>query len=233
MDSRQYIKPLSKKEKASVLRMRDNILEQFRKTPKTGIEVKHLGKSFIVPDGVFWPRPDSESLIKNFIIRKGEIVLDVCTGSGVIAINAALKGAKKVIAVDISPKAVKAAILNVKRFKLEKIIEVRKSNVFSGVNKKEKFNVITFNPPFYNEPAKDLIDRTMKDPGFKTTIKFFKDVKNYLKTKGRIYVAQANSGDVLKMIELAEKSGFSVRPIGKKKMPESPLEFYAFELLFK
>lgn len=54
-------------------------------------------------------------------------VLDLGTGTGILAIGAALLGAKRVLAVDNNPLAVKTAILNVKLNGLEESIEVREN----------------------------------------------------------------------------------------------------------
>jgi len=52
-------------------------------------------------------------------------VLDLGTGTGILAMGAALLGSKSVLAVDNNPLAVRTAILNVKLNKLEERIEVR------------------------------------------------------------------------------------------------------------
>jgi len=48
-------------------------------------------------------------------VRPGDLVLDVGTGSGILAIAAALLGADRVVALDVDPLAVKAAITNAER----------------------------------------------------------------------------------------------------------------------
>jgi HemK-related putative methylase len=230
MDIKKQIKILTESEKKAVAKVREEIIERLRKTPESGVEVEYLGKKFFVTKGVFQPRPDSMHLVENFEIKPNEEVLDVCTGSGVIAIHAALKGAKKVVAVDINPDAIKVVKLNAKRFGVEDIIDARESDVFSGVGKDEFFDVITCNPPFTDEPAKDFVDATLRDEGLKVAHKFFADLDKHLKVNGRVYVSQANSGNVFDMLRLANEFGFSVKLIGKKEMWENNLEFYAFEL---
>ena len=230
MDMENKIKILTPEEQQEVAKRREEIIKKLKNTPESGLEIEHLGKTFFVTRGVFWPRPDSMPLIENFEIHPGEEVLDVCTGSGVIAINAALKGAKKVVAVDINPDAIKVVNINAQRFGVENIIDARESDVFSGIGAEELFDVITCNPPFTDEPAKDVIEATLRDEGLKVASNFFTDINKYLRPEGRVYVAQANSGNVFDMLKLAKGAGFESRLIGKKEMGESNLEFYAFEL---
>ena len=69
----------------------------------------------VAPPGVFRPRSDSWRLA-HLVGRDqrvpGSDVLDVCTGSGVIAVFAARAGARSVTVVDLSRRAVLAARLN-------------------------------------------------------------------------------------------------------------------------
>ncbi|MDO8537746.1 MAG: tRNA (adenine(22)-N(1))-methyltransferase TrmK [archaeon] len=229
-NKRLRFKKISKKQQQEIEDIRNQILSKLRMTPKNGQIVEYLGKQFIVFQNVFWPHEDSKPLVQNFVIKKEDSVLDVGTGSGVIAIFAAYAGAKKVLAVDINPDAIKNAKKNIERHKFSKIIKIRKSNVFSTIKANEKFDVITMNPPFSNRQAKDLVDSTIKDDGFKVHENFFKHVRKHLKENGRIYLAQANFGGVNEMIKLAEKNSFRIKLIGEKKMPNDCRIFYAFEL---
>lgn len=63
------------------------------------------------------------------IISGGEDVIDVGTGSGILAIGAALFGAKHVLAVDIDPDAVKVAAENVKLNRVSSHVTVRQGNM--------------------------------------------------------------------------------------------------------
>lgn len=68
-----------------------------------------------VTDGVYAPREDSKLLIDvmdTTALALGAKVADLCTGSGVVAINAAVQGAARVAAFDICPKAVRCARAN-------------------------------------------------------------------------------------------------------------------------
>lgn len=67
-------------------------------------------------------------------VRGGEEVIDVGTGSGILAIGAALLGASRVLAVDIDPDAVRVAEENVKHNRLSHLVSVRQGNLLDRVD---------------------------------------------------------------------------------------------------
>ncbi len=205
--------------------------EQFRSVPPAGAKIKYLDKDFLVFRNVFSPFDDSLPLVENYQIKPGEKVLDVCTGSGVIAIFSALKGAGKVLAVDINPEAVENAQANVDLYGLKDVIEVRLSDMFSSLSPEENFDVITGNLPFRNKEAPDLVALSQWDTNLHCHKALFEGVKRHLKPGGRVYLAQANFGALDEMKEMARKEGFKVKLIGQRAMPNNdPRVFYAFEL---
>lgn len=69
----------------------------------------------MVADGVYAPQADSRLLVETMDksgLALGSRVADLCTGSGIAAINAARQGASRVAAFDICPKAVRCARAN-------------------------------------------------------------------------------------------------------------------------
>ncbi len=68
------------------------------------------------------------------VIRGGESVLDVGTGSGILAIAAALKGAGSVLAIDIDPDAVRVAGENVALNHVEGIVKVQQGDLLNDVS---------------------------------------------------------------------------------------------------
>ena len=105
---------------------------------------------FYVDENVLIPRPDTEILVEETIkiaqTMERPKILDLCTGSGAIAIS--LKKyipSAQVYAVDISKKALEISKKNAHRLEAEvKFIE---SNLFEKI-KNEKFDIIVSNPPY-------------------------------------------------------------------------------------
>lgn len=75
----------------------------------------------------------------------GASVVDMCTGTGALAIAAARAGAARVVAVDLTRRAVTSARLNARVQRVR--IEVRRGDLFS-VLKNESFDMIVANPPY-------------------------------------------------------------------------------------
>jgi release factor glutamine methyltransferase len=76
-------------------------------------------------------------------------VLDLCTGSGVLAIHAARRGAGRVVAVDVSRRAVLAATLNARLNGVR--VGARRGDLFAPVDGR-RFDLIVSNPPYLPGP---------------------------------------------------------------------------------
>jgi len=66
-------------------------------------------------------------------VKKGDTIVDVGTGSGVLSIAAAMLGAEKVTALDLDEVAVNSAKQNIEWNKVQEIVSVRKNNLLDGV----------------------------------------------------------------------------------------------------
>ncbi|MFZ6776340.1 50S ribosomal protein L11 methyltransferase [Undibacterium sp. Ji83W] len=213
---------------AHIDRWQKNRQKAFKSIAPEGKVVKYLGKEFLVFPETFWPFTDSQPLVKSFKIKPGDSVLDVGTGSGVIAIFACYGGASKVTAVDINPAAIKSAKHNAKLHGFDKLMTVKKSNLFQAL-KDEQFDVITANLPFRDKPAHDVVACSQWDTDFKTNTLFFAEVGKHLKPEGRIYFAQSNFGAIDQIKVLAKAAGFSVRTLASATADKAETKkFYAF-----
>jgi release factor glutamine methyltransferase len=103
---------------------------------------------FFRPPGVYRPQGETWLLAENLrtatAVRLGVSVLDVGTGTGALAVTAARVGAGRVVAVDVSRRAVFAARVNARIRRLP--VRVRRSDLFEAVGD-ETFDVIVANVP--------------------------------------------------------------------------------------
>lgn len=102
----------------------------------------------VVPPGVFRPRSDTwllADLIRAEDRIPGSSVLDVCTGSGALAVAAAQGGAREVTAIDVSRRAVVAAWLNARLNGVR--VRALCGDLFAPVED-EPFDAIVSNPPY-------------------------------------------------------------------------------------
>ena len=103
----------------------------------------------VVPPGVYAPRSDTALLAAH--LPPAERVLELCTGSGALALTAARAGAEHVVAVDRSARAVLAARANAALNGLE--VDVRHGDLFAALAPGETFDLILANPPYLPAPG--------------------------------------------------------------------------------
>lgn len=158
------------------------------------------GYTIKVSHDVLIPRLDSEILVERVcrdlkILGKRVSVLDLCTGSGALAIVIQKETRAKVVASDISEKAILIATENANLNNAE--IEFIESNLFEKL-KDRKFDIIVSNPPYIESDLINSLDKEVKNneptlaldggkDGLDYYRKIIRDAPRYLKNKGKIY----------------------------------------------
>ena len=150
------------------------------------------GFPFFVDKSVLIPRFDTEVLVEEILrIAKGDKnkkILDMCTGSGAIAISLKkLGGFERVDAVDISNDALEIAKKNAVDLGCD--INFSKSDMFSGLTSENKYDIIVSNPPYIKSHRVDSLESEVKDfeprlalDGDIDGMKFYKIIKeNFIK----------------------------------------------------
>ncbi len=120
---------------------------------------------FYVDENVLIPRQDTEIVVQEAINiindYKLENVLDMCTGSGAIAISIAkYTSAKNIVASDISKKSLKIAQKNAQKNEAENRIKFLNSNMFKGIV--NKYDLIISNPPYIKKQEIKTLDESVK-----------------------------------------------------------------------
>ncbi len=212
-----------------------NVLEESQKEAFPYI-IREFGLEIAVHEGVFSPKHFNgwKVFTRNFPNVNGEEVLEVGCGYGATSIYLAKNGAKRVVAVDINPRAVQNTIDNAIINKVQNV-DVRISDIYSAILEEEKFDTIYWNTPFIYVPETyeygSELERGLFDPGYKLTERFLKEATNYLKENGRILVGTGNFGDVSRFKSLANQYGYSTRLLAKENSSEiNPIDFQLYEL---
>lgn len=160
---------------------------------------------------VYQPAEDTYLLADNLQVNRMSKILEIGTGTGIIAIIAA-KRASKVIATDINPHAIDCAVKNIITNKTYNV-ELRKGNLFEPVEG-EKFDLILFNTPYLpsstDEKSDDELDAAWNGglDGREVIDRFLEEVTDYLNPDGKVQMVQSSLSDNKKTLKKFEDLGF-------------------------
>ncbi len=177
--------------------------------------------SFFVNEDVLIPRHDTECLVEEVIAISKKLnaltFLDLCTGSGAIAVSLAKYiPNSKVTAIDISSKALKIAKRNAKSNEVEKQITFLQSDLFEKLSN-ERFDVIVSNPPYVKRDVMKKLDKTVKEEpsialdGGYDGLDFYRriipDAYQFLRSKGYLCmeIGYDQKEDVMDLIKKQDK----------------------------
>ena len=221
--TRQYVivNDMEELEKSKEKKYFDSI-----KILKKGIPIEHITHqkefmklNFFVDKNVLIPRQDTEILVEEVIKiaqkTNAKKILDLCTGSGAIAVSLAkYLPQSEITAIDISNDALKIAKKNAVSNNVENQITFISSDMFTNLNE-EKFDIIVSNPPYIKTHVIDNLDIQVKNEphialdGGNDGLYFYKKIINesyqYLKYKGYLCL-EIGFDQKIDIIELIENS---------------------------
>ena len=120
------------------------------------------GRDFHISKAVLDPRPETETVIVEALKYPAKTVLDLGTGSGVLAVTLMMEWPKaEALATDISPAALAVARENADRFDIGDRLSFAQSNWFEGVQ--GSFDLIVANPPYIAMDEMAGLDRDVRD----------------------------------------------------------------------
>ena len=223
--SRQYVIVNDREELDNI--KEKQYLEEI-KILKKGVPIEHITHqkefmklSFFVDKNVLIPRQDTEILVEEVInIAKknnAKKILDLCTGSGAIAVSLAKYLPQvEITAIDISNDALKIAKKNAISNNVQNQITFISSDMFTNLGE-EKFDIIVSNPPYIKTNViKNLDIQVQNEPyialdGGKDGLDFYKKIINesyqYLKYNGYLCleIGFDQKIDVIELIENIER----------------------------
>ena len=215
---------ISSKQRKLVLQ---NFIERTKGRPVSKIFgfKEFFSNEFVVNKNVLDPRPETELLVEIAIKKLLELrqwkvsLLELGVGSGCVIISILLSTKKNKVSalgIDISDKALNVADKNNKKFKLEKILKLKKSDWFSNVH--GKFDIIVSNPPYVRTSEIKNLDKEVKlyDPfialngglkGLGCFEKIAREAKCHLKENG-IILLEIGFGQINSVKNIFEKMGY-------------------------
>ncbi len=182
----------------------------------------YKGIALEVPESVYYPHDDSILLAE--VLEKeqlnGKKALDLCCGSGLLAIVMAKAGAT-VTAADINKAAIEATRANAEKNSAS--IKAVVSDLFSSIS--ERFDVIACNPPYlpeggdagYLEKVKQQL--TSGETGRELIEKLVPKAKQYLNKNGKLFLLVSSLTGEKEVLVLLDACNFSCRIAARKKVP--------------
>ncbi len=195
------------KEREKLIHLIEERVQKRIPVPYLTHEAWFAGLSFYIDERVLIPRSPIAELIQNrfepWLATAPETILDLCTGSGCIAIACAKNFPDaKIDASDISADAIAVAKINLLRHQVEEQISLHEANLFESLPSK-KYDLILSNPPyvsavemaeipeeFRHEPTLGL---AAGEQGLDVALRILKNASHYLKPEGSLIVEVGNS----------------------------------------
>ncbi len=178
------------------------------------------GLDFYVDESVLIPRYDTENIVDRIVKdckeNKCLSVLDLCTGSGCIAVCLKKNGFEKVYAADISDKALSVAKHNANLNNADIIF--LQSDLYENFPKEIRFDIIVSNPPYISTDKIAELETQVKDfepklalDGGKDGLDFYKKIlklsKDFINKSGRLYL-EIGYDQAKEVVDLAKKEGY-------------------------
>jgi release factor glutamine methyltransferase len=179
------------------------------------------GLHFNTHPKVYEPAEDSFLLAKNLELNRRDEVLEIGTGTGIIAVCTARKVAR-VVATDINPWALQCATKNLIANRTYNV-ELREGNLFEPVQG-EKFDLILFNTPYLptekDEVQEDELNAAWDGGanGREVIDEFLDGICGHIRKGGRVQLVQSSLSDVEKTMLRLEDMGFQASITVRKKI---------------
>ena len=149
----------------------------------------------------------------------GMRVVDVGTGTGILALAAARAGAVKVVALDINPAAVEAAQENARINGVGDRVTAMVSDLLSAVPRERIFDVIISSPPSFPGEPRDIADRAWHaGPDYRDIAGLFQEARARLAPGGLMYVLLSSDSDLTRVGALITAADFRVRAVAHRSI---------------
>lgn len=182
----------------------------------------------VVVPGVFRPLSDSWMLAQRLReeLEPGASVADVCTGSGVLAVSAAMAGAGEVTAIDVSRRAALTARLNARLNGVS--VRALRGDLLEPVAG-ERFDMIVSNPPYAPAADDELPTRGPQRAwdagrdGRALLDRICAQAPEHLRPGGTLLIVHSSVCDADRTVELLTERGLAAEVASRARGPLGPL----------
>ena len=191
---------------------------------------------------VYAPSDDTEMLAEAALAQasSGSSILEIGTGSGAVILSLAKSGKKfsSLVAVDISPEAIKASRTNAKKNSISSgAVRFLQSDLFSALPSSSRFDLILFNPPYLPTQNTDKVRGSLNlaldggRDGLKTVRPFLAKAGRFLAPRGRILMVVSSLQPIGKLEALLTRHKFVYRSLASQSFFFEKLEIWELSVL--
>ena len=202
--------------------------EDKAKRRKTGEPLQYIlgnwefyGRKYFVGEGVLIPRPETELLCDiaiEHLKNTGGTAVDLCSGSGCIAVTTALEANVGTVGIEISGKAYGYFLKNIAENKAEKLVTAINGDIFDkdilGQFPDDSLSAVLSNPPYISSADMKTLQ---KEVTFEPELALFggEDGLDFYRRLVPMWAVKLRSGGLF-AVEIGEEQGQAVSDIFKK-----------------
>lgn len=202
--------------------------EDKAKRRKTGEPMQYIlgnwefyGRKYFVGEGVLIPRPETELLCDiaiEHLKNTGGTAVDLCSGSGCIAVTTALEANVGTVGIEISGKAYGYFLKNIAENKAEKLVTAINGDIFDkdilGQFPDDSLSAVLSNPPYISSADMKTLQ---KEVTFEPELALFggEDGLDFYRRLVPMWAVKLRSGGLF-AVEIGEEQGQAVSDIFKK-----------------
>lgn len=190
---------------------------------------------------VFW-EPDDTASLRSWLQSQsdlpGSTVLEVGTGTGLVALWCSHLGARRVVATDINPAAVVNAKYNAMRlgvgevdFRLVAQTDFEQPGAFGAIRADERFEFIISNPPWEDEPVEEIAAYALYDTGFQLLDDLLEHSADHLKPNGKLLLVYGARTAIERIQQRGPELGWKIEVHDDRQLSELDAVFLPGMLL--
>ena len=205
------------------------------KENKSSKIVEYNGLKIQMHPEVYEPAEDTFQILEIINIDKSCRVLEIGTGTGIIALECMRRGGF-VVCSDVNPFAVELVKKNYEQNKsiLSGSLDVRLGDLFNVVKDDEIFDVVIFNPPYLPTTKDDLVgglgwfDIAVDGgiSGLDVTERFIKKLPGFLGKNGYGLLVFSSLSNRLKLEEIIKNAGFKAKVVLSRLYDDEHIDVY-------
>ncbi|MGE0761044.1 MAG: methyltransferase [Pirellulaceae bacterium] len=192
--------------------------------------VEDLDQPIVQFPTVFWEPRDTDSLrhwIRTSAFVRGKKILEIGTGTGLLALCCVRAGAASVVATDVNPAAIENVRYNAAQLGLPGLIETRlvaldNRGAYAVIRPGERFDLIISNPPWENAHAGRIAEFALFDENFALLHSLLDGLPDHLATDGRCLLSYGCVTAIRELIRTARERQLETKILDHRRLEDLP-----------